>query len=50
MKSYKLLLFVLYVVLVFPKIIFTIPCIYLIAKNLHHVVLIDIKETILTSS
>jgi hypothetical protein len=30
MKSYMLLLFILYVILVFPKIIYTIPCIYLV--------------------
>jgi hypothetical protein len=50
MKSYMLLVFILYVVLVFPIIVYTIPCIYPIAKNLHHVVLINTKETILTSS
>jgi hypothetical protein len=50
MKSYMLLLFILYVIPVFPKTIHIVPCIYSIAKNLHHVVLIDTKETILTSS
>jgi hypothetical protein len=49
-KSYMLLVFILYVVLVFPIIVYTVPCIYPIAKNLHHVVLINTKKTILTSS